>query len=49
MFEYEPNRVKKAITGAGHADKSQVAAMVKILLPAAKPKTADETDARPSH
>ena len=39
IFEYEP------LTSAGHADKEQVYKMVRILLPAAKPKTADESDA----
>ena len=32
IYEYEPNKVKKAIACAGHADKSQVTAMVKILM-----------------
>ncbi len=45
VFEYEPNKIKKALTGAGHADKSAIDKMVKILLPAAHPKTADEADA----
>lgn len=45
VFEYEPNVIKKALTGAGHADKSAIDKMVKILLPAAQPKTADEADA----
>ncbi len=45
VFEYEPNKIKKAITSAGHADKDQIYKMVKILLPAAAPKTADESDA----
>lgn len=45
VFEYEPNVIKKALTGAGHADKSAVDKMVKILLPVAHPKTADEADA----
>ena len=45
IFEYEPNKIKKALTGAGHADKSAVDKMVQILLPAAKPKTSDEADA----
>lgn len=45
VFEYEPNVIKKALTGAGHADKAAVDKMVKILLPAAHPKTADEADA----
>lgn len=45
VFEYEPNVIKKALTGAGHADKSAVDKMVKILLPVAHPKTPDEADA----
>lgn len=45
ISEYEPNRVKKILTGAGHADKTAVDKMVRILLPAAAPKTPDESDA----
>jgi crossover junction endodeoxyribonuclease RuvC len=45
VFEYEPNVIKKALTGAGHADKSAVDKMVQILLPNAHPKTPDEADA----
>ena len=45
VFEYEPNKIKKALTGAGHADKTAVDKMVKILLPVANPKTSDEADA----
>lgn len=45
VFEYEPNKIKKALTSAGHADKSQIDKMVRILLPAAHPKTPDEADA----
>jgi crossover junction endodeoxyribonuclease RuvC len=45
VYEYEPNRIKKAIVGAGHADKSQIDAMVRVLLPAAKPTSPDEADA----
>ncbi|MBQ7055640.1 MAG: crossover junction endodeoxyribonuclease RuvC [Alphaproteobacteria bacterium] len=45
VFEYEPNKIKKALTGAGHADKTAIDKMVKILLPAAQPKTPDEADA----
>ena len=45
IYEYEPNKIKKALTGAGHADKSAIDKMVKILLPAANPKTPDEADA----
>ena len=45
VFEYEPNKVKKALTGMGHADKEQIYKILSILLPAAHPKTADESDA----
>lgn len=45
IYEYEPNAIKKALTGAGHADKEQIYKMLSILLPAAHPKTADESDA----
>ena len=45
IYEYEPNKIKKALTGAGHADKGAIDKMVKILLPLAHPKTADEADA----
>ena len=45
VFEYEPNKVKKALTSIGHADKEQIYKMLSILLPNAHPKTADESDA----
>lgn len=45
IFEYEPNKIKKALTGAGHADKDQIYKMVRILLPAAHPNSPDESDA----
>ncbi len=45
VFEYEPNKVKKALTGMGHADKDQIYKMLSILLPDAHPKTSDESDA----
>ena len=45
VFEYEPNKVKKALTSSGHADKDQIYKMLSILLPMAKPKTPDESDA----
>jgi crossover junction endodeoxyribonuclease RuvC len=32
IFEYSPNEVKQAIVGKGHADKTQVQHMIKILL-----------------
>ena len=45
VFEYEANKIKKALTGVGHADKDQIYKMLSILLPMAHPKTADESDA----
>ena len=45
VFEYEPNKIKKTLTSAGHADKDQVYKMVRMLLPAAQPKSPDESDA----
>ena len=43
--EYAANLVKKSLTGNGHAEKHQIAAMVKTLLPGAKMSAADESDA----
>ncbi len=45
VAEYAPNAVKKAIVGAGHADKDQIQHMVRILLPKAVWKGADAADA----
>ena len=45
VFEYEANKIKKALTGVGHADKEQIYKMLSILLPTAHPKTNDESDA----
>lgn len=45
VAEYSPNLIKKAVVGAGHADKSQIAFMVKRLLPAAGDVKADAADA----
>jgi len=45
VAEYSANRVKKAVVGAGHADKSQVDMMVRRLLPGCEPENADATDA----
>jgi len=45
LYEYEPNKVKKALTGVGRADKTQVETMVKILLPGCQPKNNDSSDA----
>ncbi len=45
VSEYAPNQVKKTVVGAGHADKNQVAVMLKLLLPKADPHSADAADA----
>lgn len=45
LYEYEPTKVKKALTGVGRADKTQVETMVKILLPGCKPQNNDSSDA----
>ena len=45
VSEYAPNQVKKTVVGAGHADKNQVAMMLKILLPKAEPASAYAADA----
>ncbi|MHA7820296.1 MAG: crossover junction endodeoxyribonuclease RuvC [Erythrobacter sp.] len=43
--EHAARLVKKAVVGTGGADKKQVAAMVKVLLPGAKIAGADAADA----
>lgn len=45
VFEYATNLVKKSVVGTGHAEKEQVGAMVKLLLPQASVKGADAADA----
>ena len=45
MAEYAPNVIKKTVTGTGHGEKRQIAAMVGFLLPKAKFESADEADA----
>ncbi|WP_407185629.1 crossover junction endodeoxyribonuclease RuvC [Bradyrhizobium centrosematis] len=45
VAEYAPNQVKKTVVGAGHAEKAQIAMMLKILLPKAEPPSADAADA----
>jgi crossover junction endodeoxyribonuclease RuvC len=37
VFEYAPNAIKKTVVGVGHADKRQVHAMVRYLLPGLPP------------
>lgn len=43
--EYAPNAVKKTVVGVGHADKRQVAHMVKMQLPGVEIKGPDAADA----
>ncbi|HWE21568.1 MAG TPA: crossover junction endodeoxyribonuclease RuvC [Hyphomicrobiaceae bacterium] len=45
VAEYPPNVIKKSVTGTGHGEKRQIAAMVSFLLPKAKFESADEADA----
>ena len=45
VFEYSANQVKQATVGKGHADKSQVQYMVKVLLCLAGAPQADAADA----
>ncbi|MGD9814279.1 MAG: crossover junction endodeoxyribonuclease RuvC [Hyphomonadaceae bacterium] len=45
VAEYAPATIKKAIVGSGAADKTQIAFMVRRLLPAAGDVTADAADA----
>jgi len=45
VAEYPPNLVKKAVVGAGHAEKRQIQAMIGFLLPKARVESADEADA----
>lgn len=44
VFEYAARLVKKSVVGTGAADKSQIAAMISVLLPGVK-ATADAADA----
>lgn len=45
VAEYSANLVKKSVVGKGHAEKSQIAMMVKTLLPASNATTPDAADA----
>ena len=45
VAEYSPATIKKAIVGSGSADKTQIAFMVRRLLPAAGDVSADAADA----
>lgn len=43
--EYAPNAIKKAVVGVGHADKGQVAQMVRYQLPGVELAGPDAADA----
>jgi crossover junction endodeoxyribonuclease RuvC len=43
--EYAPNAIKKAVVGVGHADKTQIAHMVKLQLPGVVLSGTDAADA----
>lgn len=43
--EYAPNTVKKTVVGVGHADKNQIAHMVKMQLPGVEIAGPDAADA----
>jgi crossover junction endodeoxyribonuclease RuvC len=45
VAEYAANAVKKAVVGAGHADKTQIQAMVKRLMPGVEFAGPDAADA----
>lgn len=45
VAEYAPNFIKRSVTGAGHADKTQIEAMVRMLLPQARPDNEHAADA----
>ena len=46
VAEYAANLIKKTVVGAGHAEKAQVAMMVRVLLPKCDARSADAADAR---
>ena len=45
VSEYSANLVKKTVVGAGHAEKVQIAMMVKVLLPRSEARGSDAADA----
>ncbi|HEY8038752.1 MAG TPA: crossover junction endodeoxyribonuclease RuvC [Polyangiaceae bacterium] len=45
VFEYPPARVKRAVTGSGRAEKSQVAQMIRVVLGLAAAPPSDAADA----
>ncbi|HEY8030999.1 MAG TPA: crossover junction endodeoxyribonuclease RuvC [Methylocella sp.] len=45
VAEYAANLIKKTVTSTGHAEKAQIAMMVKMLLPGSGAQGADAADA----
>ncbi len=45
VYEFAANKIKKTVTGVGHAEKQQIQAMIKILLPTAPAIAVDAADA----
>ncbi len=45
VAEYAANLIKKTVVGAGHAEKQQVATMVRMLLPRSDAGSTDAADA----
>lgn len=43
--EYSPNQIKKAVVGRGHADKTQVIFMIKVILSLSEVPESDAADA----
>jgi crossover junction endodeoxyribonuclease RuvC len=45
VAEYAANLIKKTVVGSGHAEKAQIAMMVKVLLPRSDAQSVDAADA----
>ena len=45
VAEYAANLIKKTVVGTGHAEKAQIAMMVKTLLPGSDAQGTDAADA----
>jgi crossover junction endodeoxyribonuclease RuvC len=45
VAEYAANLVKKTVVGAGHAEKAQIAMMIRVLLPRSDAASPDAADA----
>lgn len=45
LKEFAPNKIKKTISGAGKADKSQIIYMINMMMPGSNISQEDEADA----